>query len=132
MASAEETGVDFDVAVVGGGVVGSAAAYHLARAAKALSVVMLEQGPLGGHSMASSHGGSRITRRTDANALLARMATRGLKEWDELEGRLGERLLRRCGNLDIGNPSQQSFQRVRATLFLTCMLSFSPSVETNR
>ena len=101
----------FDVAIVGGGVMGSATAFYLAR--NGLRTVMLEMSTLGGHSGGSSHGGSRITRRTDANEHMARMATRGLEEWAALEHELGGReLLRRCGSLDFGDPLQPSFREI--------------------
>ena len=45
----------YDVAIVGGGIMGSAAAYHCARAG--LRTVMFESGPLLGHTDGSSHGG---------------------------------------------------------------------------
>lgn len=52
---------EFDVIVVGAGIEGSAAAYHIAK--RGLKVLLLEQYDLL-HENGSSHGGSRITRRT--------------------------------------------------------------------
>jgi glycine/D-amino acid oxidase-like deaminating enzyme len=48
-----------DVIVVGAGVMGSAAAYQLAKDGR--QVLLLEQFQIG-HTRGSSHGGSRITR----------------------------------------------------------------------
>ena len=107
--------IGYDVCVVGGGVMGSAAAWHLAKAGR--SVSLIEAHPLKGHARGSSHGGSRITRRTDADPLLAAMATAAMAEWRAVETAAaaaalpsrGEALsaaplYRRCGSLDMGDP----------------------------
>eukprot|EP00040_Diaphanoeca_grandis_P031040 m.184945 g.184945 ORF g.184945 m.184945 type:complete len:450 (-) comp32212_c0_seq11:361-1710(-) len=97
-----------DVCIVGGGAMGSATAYQLARLS-ALSVVVLEKGKIGGHADGSSHGGSRITRRTDTSDNMAALATAGLAEWKNLEKATDRVLLRRCGSIDLGDPNQTAF-----------------------
>lgn len=101
---------EFDVCIIGGGAMGSSSAYHLSRYT-GLRVVLLERGPIGGHDKGSSHGGSRITRRSDTDPLLAKMATTALDQWAILEKEFTGpgSLLRRCGSLDVGDPVQPAF-----------------------
>ena len=91
----------YDVAVVGAGAIGAAAAYALARRGR--RVLLLEQEQIG-HSRSSSHGGSRIFRYThpaaDQAALMPAMAAL----WRELEAESDESLLEMCGGLFIGRP----------------------------
>src|SRR4051812_28429062 len=61
VSSSSGSGAHYDIIVIGAGGVGSAAAYHCARAGK--RVLLLEQYTVG-HQRGSSHGGSRIIRYT--------------------------------------------------------------------
>lgn len=71
-----------DVIVIGGGLVGSSAAWRLA--ARGRSVVQLEQfGP--GHKHGASHGTSRIYRQAYDNHLYTGLAADALPLWRELE-----------------------------------------------
>jgi sarcosine oxidase len=88
-----------DVAVVGAGVVGLAAARALARAGR--SVVVLEQFRVG-HVHGSSHGTSRIFRLAYAEAEYVELAQRVQALWRELELETGERILEATGSLDVG------------------------------
>jgi sarcosine oxidase len=98
----------FDVAVVGLGVMGSSAAYHLAK--RGLRVLGLEQfGPA--HDRGSSHGRTRIIRlayweHPDYVPLLRR----AYELWRALEAETGRKLLVRTGGLMIG-PSAGPFVR---------------------
>jgi sarcosine oxidase len=89
----------YDLIVIGAGGIGSATAYHAARAG--LRVLLLEQFTVG-HTRGSSHGGSRIIRYThDAVEDAAQMpATFPL--WRELEAASGARLLQMTGGLYLG------------------------------
>jgi sarcosine oxidase len=87
------------VAVVGGGVMGSATAWQLSR--RGVDVVLHEQfGP--GHDRGSSHGGSRIFRFAYDDPEYVRMAMAALTQWRELEAVAGEPLLDITGGVDHG------------------------------
>ena len=65
-----------DVAVVGGGLMGAAAAWAAAR--RGLSVALHEQFEPG-HTRGSSHGSARIVRRGYSDALYTRLTRRGVR-----------------------------------------------------
>jgi len=88
-----------EVAVVGSGVIGSAAARALG--ARGISAVMLEQFHLG-HSLGSSHGATRIFRLSYPDADYVRMAVRAREAWTRLQDDAGEELLMTTGGLDAG------------------------------
>jgi sarcosine oxidase len=88
-----------DVVVVGGGVMGSAAAGAVARAGR--DVVLLERFRIG-HGWGSSHGRSRIFRFSYGDRRYVRMAMEALPLWRELEEEAGEEVLRTTGGLDLG------------------------------
>ncbi|WP_157981649.1 N-methyl-L-tryptophan oxidase [Protaetiibacter intestinalis] len=79
----------FDVAVVGMGALGSAAAYHLAR--RGAKVVAFEQFELG-HVRGASHDTSRIIRTSYGEERYVRLAQSAYRDWAELEAATGERL----------------------------------------
>ncbi|SDO25931.1 sarcosine oxidase [Microbacterium sp. ru370.1] len=86
----------FDVAVVGLGALGSAAAYHLAR--RGSRVVAFEQFELG-HVRGASHDTSRIVRTSYGSAAYVRFAQAAYREWAALEAATGERLLTVTGGV---------------------------------
>ena len=75
-----------DVVVVGGGVMGLASAWALARAGR--DVTVLEQFEVG-HPYGSSHGGSRIFRFAYDEPEWVRSAQEALPLWRELEEEVG-------------------------------------------
>lgn len=86
------------VAVIGGGAIGSAAAWQLA--ARGHRVVLVEQfGP--GHVRGASHGSSRIFRYSYPSALYIELARRAGRLWRRLERLHGQRFYARTG---IGRP----------------------------
>lgn len=87
---------EFDVAVVGLGALGSAAAYHLAR--QGVRVVAFEQFELG-HVRGASHDTSRIVRTSYGSAAYVRFAQAAYREWAALEAATGERLLTITGGV---------------------------------
>jgi sarcosine oxidase len=87
--------------VVGAGIMGAAAAWHLARRGHRLT--LLEQYALD-HSRGSSHGSSRIFRLGYEESDYVELAARALPLWREAERALGVELLRTTGALDIGAP----------------------------
>ena len=86
--------------VIGGGIIGSWTALHLARAG--VQTVMLEQFP-GPHTRGSSHGASRVTRMMGDDNLAA--LDYSFSEFRDLESRTGEQLLVPTGLINIGKPS---------------------------
>jgi sarcosine oxidase len=86
----------FDVAVVGMGALGSAAAYHLAR--KGVRVVAFEQFELG-HVRGASHDTSRIIRTSYGAAEYVRLAKSAYRDWAEFEQVAGEQFVTVTGGV---------------------------------
>jgi sarcosine oxidase len=91
-----------DVAVVGGGAMGSAAAWQLAR--RGVDVVLLEQfSPR--HKNGASHGASRIFRVSYPDRVYIDLAREAQVQWRELEDLTGAQLLTVTGGVAHGtNP----------------------------
>jgi sarcosine oxidase len=110
---------DYDVAVIGAGLTGTAAARELT--ARGHSVLLLEQYAVG-HERGSSHGSSRIYRRAYADPVYVDLTGRAADEWDRLEDESGVILRTPTGGLDAGAGREQEMydamraQGVEATL----------------
>ena len=89
----------FDVVIVGGGPMGTAAARALS--ARGRAVVLLERFTLG-NDKGSTAGTTRNFRLTYHDPLYVRMARLALERWRELEDQAGQELLRVVGGLDVG------------------------------
>ncbi len=89
-----------DVLVVGGGAMGSAAAWQLAK--RGVDVALLERFERG-HTNGASHGTSRIFRLSYADPIYIRLAQQALRQWRELEAETGTRLLTITGGVDHGD-----------------------------
>ncbi|MBL8165871.1 MAG: N-methyl-L-tryptophan oxidase [Anaerolineae bacterium] len=100
----------YDAIVLGAGAMGSAAAYHLARAGQ--KTLLLEQFELD-HQKGSSYGHSRITRYAYDDPAYVKLAQAAFPAWAQLEAEAGEKLYTRTGGLDFGPPDSTS---VRATI----------------
>ncbi len=93
-------GSHYDVIVVGAGAVGSAAAYHAAKAGQ--RVLLLEQFEID-HVRGSSHGASRITRTSYHDLGYARLAMEAQREeWPRLERAAGRPLVTPTPGLFFG------------------------------
>jgi sarcosine oxidase len=90
----------FDVVVVGGGAMGSAAAWQLAR--RGVRVALLEQYEAG-HTNGASHGASRIFRLSYPDTVHIGLAREARRLWRELEDVTGARLLTVTGGVDHGD-----------------------------
>lgn len=99
----------YDVAVVGAGAMGSAAARALAAAGR--EVVVLEQFTLG-HERGGSHGATRLFRPAADDAETAALTEQARPLWRELEEDSGETLLEETGGIDHGlsAASVETFQ----------------------
>jgi sarcosine oxidase len=92
-----------ETVVIGGGAMGSAAAWQLARRGR--SVTLLERfAP--GHANGASHGASRNFNTAYAEPTYVAMLAESLRLWRELEGESGARLLDQVGIVNHGpNPA---------------------------
>ena len=101
----------FDVAVVGLGGIGGHVALRLAE--RGLSVVGLDtyRPP---HTMGSSHGYSRIIREAYFEGVqYVPLVRRAFALWDELERRIGRRLLHTTGAAILAAPDSETLRGVR-------------------
>jgi sarcosine oxidase len=88
-----------DIIVIGGGVMGCAAAYQLAKEGQ--RVLLLEQFAIGNRS-GSSHGPSRLIRLIHDGTDYVQLARAAFTAWRELEAESGERLMQQVNGLDLG------------------------------
>ena len=102
-----------DYCVVGAGVVGSSAAYLLAREGK--SVALLEQFEFG-HDRGSSHGESRITRYSYDHPIYVKMAKRGFPLWAEIMSESGEQIYVQTGGIDLDEIGGKGIQDCKFSL----------------
>ncbi|MGZ8606474.1 MAG: FAD-dependent oxidoreductase [Actinomycetota bacterium] len=102
---------DFDVVVVGGGVMGTSAARWLAKHDR--RTLLLERFEIG-NERGSSGGPTRIFRLTYDRPDYVRMARLALHEWRALEAEAGEPLLITTGGLDVGEGGRSSARALEA------------------
>src|SRR5437867_3405029 len=89
-----------DIIVVGGGVMGCAAACQLAKDGQRVS--LLEQFAIG-NRRGSSHGASRLFRLIHDGMDYVQLARAAFTAWRELEAESGERLMQPVPGLDLGS-----------------------------
>lgn len=90
----------YDVAIIGLGAMGSAAAFHLSRRGAKVIGFDRETPP---HTLGSTHGRSRIIREAYfEHPLYVPLVQRAYELWDELERQSGRRLFVRTGGLMCG------------------------------
>ncbi|GAB6897599.1 FAD-dependent oxidoreductase [Kineosporia succinea] len=96
-----KNGLDADVIVVGGGAMGSAAAWQLA--GRGVDVLLIERFEPG-HTRGASHGASRIFRLSYPDAPHIALAREARELWRDLEKASGTSLLTVTGGVDHGSP----------------------------
>ena len=88
-----------DVALVGGGIIGAATAWHLTR--RGVRVALCDAlHP--GHDVGSSHGDGRIARFTYSEAVYLEMARHSFELWAEVEKAAGVTLMETTGSWECG------------------------------
>jgi len=117
-----------DTVVIGGGAMGSAAAWHLARRGR--DVLLLERFEPG-HTNGASHGASRNFNVSYADPTYVSMLVEALPLWRELEAQSGQNVLDQVGIANHGdNPA---FDDVAAALDAAGIPSeFLPVSEAER
>ncbi len=103
-----------DIIIVGGGVMGCATAYQLAKDGQC--VLLLEQYSVGNHR-GSSHGASRLFRLAHTSTDYVELARAAYSLWRELESDSGQQLLHQVDALDLG--AEGDLKGLRATLRIT-------------
>lgn len=103
----------YDVAVVGAGLIGAAAAKYLAK--KGLKVALIgpteAQGALG-----ACYDEGRIYRIADPDKVWADLADLSIKEYQAIEREAGERFHHETGFLAVGDPSMDYIHQVEQTM----------------
>ena len=96
----------YDVAIIGLGAMGSAAAYQLAK--RGASVIGFDRF-MPPHTMGSSHGDTRIIREAyHESPAYVPIVQRAYELWDELAEEAGETLLQQTGGLMLGEPEGET------------------------
>ncbi|NWX75563.1 SOX oxidase, partial [Alca torda] len=103
----------YDAIVIGAGIQGSFAAYHLAQRHR--DTLLLEQFILP-HSRGSSHGQSRITRSAYAWMPYARMMPDSFRLWERLEAEASTSLYRQTGLVVLGPAGDPELEGYRRSL----------------
>ena len=99
----------YDVVVVGLGAMGSAATWQLARRGARVLGIDRFSPP---HSLGSTHGDTRITRRAIGEGMAyVPLALRSHEIWREVEELTGADLLTTCGGLVLGRPGGTASHR---------------------
>lgn len=103
----------FDVIVVGGGVIGAAAAYALAQRGR--TVLMLERFEPG-HERGSSSGDGRVMRFNYSDAIYVEMGLLGYPLWERLSRDAGRNLMQKTGMLEYGPANCPPIRESHANL----------------
>eukprot|EP00761_Pharyngomonas_kirbyi_P009098 gb/GECH01009113.1/.p1 GENE.gb/GECH01009113.1/~~gb/GECH01009113.1/.p1 ORF type:complete len:443 (+),score=104.75 gb/GECH01009113.1/:1-1329(+) len=138
----------YDYIIIGGGVLGSAAAYHCVKETPSARVLLLEQFDLL-HSRGSSHGHSRIIREAYDDPIYSRMGSLALDMWKETEHEYNTThdsssdILTVTGGLDVGpkgcpdldtiadalNAHEFSYERLSADQVRNRFPAFNPGLK---
>lgn len=98
----------YDVIIVGAGIAGSCAAYSIAKnMKKPANVLLIEQFKLL-HDRGSSHGNSRIIRKTYTLQIYSDMASKSFELWNLAERASGMKVLHKTGGLDFGPSTDRN------------------------
>lgn len=95
---------EFDVIVIGAGIMGSSAAYNCLK--QGSKTLLLDQFPIP-HSRGSSTGHSRITRRAYSSEVYAKMMPEAYKLWENLEKESHNKIFKKTGGVVLGLNSKK-------------------------
>jgi len=101
---------DYDVIVVGLGIVGLGTTYYLSK--RGLKVLGLEQCHSSGAIGSSSYGHTRIWRYSHTDSRYTKMMQEAQPLWKEIEERTGTKLFYDGGLLDVGDPADPEFKKL--------------------
>ena len=93
-------GSSYDVVIVGAGIMGSATAYQLTKKAPELKILLLEQYGFG-HRRGSSHGSSRIIRKSYHESYYCKMMRKSFDLWHQAEREANTRVISMTGGIDF-------------------------------
>ncbi|XAR69167.1 hypothetical protein NMG60_11000656 [Bertholletia excelsa] len=99
----------FDVIVVGAGIMGSCAAYEIAK--RGFRVLLLEQFDFL-HHRGSSHGESRTIRATYPEPYYPPLVMKSISLWEQAESESGYKVYFQSPQLDVGPVNNKSLQAV--------------------
>ncbi|KAM7263219.1 hypothetical protein ACFE04_000902 [Oxalis oulophora] len=103
---------EFDVIVIGGGVIGSSTAYQLAK--RGSKTLLLEQFDFL-HHRGSSHGESRTIRATYTDEYYVPLVLEAALLWEEAEKEIGFNVLFKSQHLDMGSGDDKALCSVIAS-----------------
>jgi monomeric sarcosine oxidase len=103
----------YDAIVLGGGIVGAAAAYALVN--KGQKVLLIEQFEPG-HKQGSSHGDGRVVRFNYPEAIYVEMALHTYPAWERLSAAAGKALIQKTGLIEYGPANCQPIRESEAQL----------------
>ncbi|XP_076338203.1 peroxisomal sarcosine oxidase-like isoform X1 [Tachypleus tridentatus] len=110
-------GVDYDVIVIGAGIMGSCTSWFLSSQGK--KVLLLEQFPIP-HSRGSSHGHSRIIRSAYSEKHFNNIMPDAFQMWKEIEKKSGESLILNTGLLCISRPPCRESELILDNMMKLC------------
>ena len=103
IASSPELPAEADAVVIGGGIIGSFAAYYLAQ--RGLKVALVEKGVVGGEQSSRNWGWCRQQNRDERELP---MATKSIDLWERFTAESGEQTgFKRCGLFYVSNDEQE-------------------------
>ncbi|KAL6985101.1 sarcosine oxidasee (formaldehyde-forming) [Sarracenia purpurea var. burkii] len=115
----ENSGEQFDVIVIGAGIMGSSTTYQIAK--RGHRVLLLEQFDFL-HHRGSSHGESRTIRATYPENYYSAMVFESLRLWEEAESEIGYKVYFKSPQFDMGPADNASLRAV----ITSCQLNAIP------
>lgn len=103
----------YDVIIIGAGIMGSATAFQLTEIGK--KCLLIDKFSLG-HSYGSSHGDSRIIRRSYPEKHFATLMRESYELWNQLESNYNEQFIVSTGGLDFGDNNSSDMKKVVDTV----------------
>ena len=99
----------YDVIIIGAGIMGSAAAFYLTESGQ--SCLLIDQFSLL-HTYGSSHGESRIIRKSYNEKHFSSLMHESYKLWSALEKHYHEKFIITTGGLDFGLESSLDMKKI--------------------